>query len=513
MLGPGQHKATLAALASGALSALAFPPFELRSLVFVAPLPLLWALSRSEATQTPGARAFVLGWIASFAHALLVLHWILWLPNEEITIPGLMAPALIFMAGYLSILPGIAAMTASAAARRLRVPLGASWAVLFTAGEILRSSGELAFPWGTPAYALAPYTSAIQFSSLAGFWGVSLWVALVPALCWQALVAPARRRSAWAGMAAALFAAVWAYGAVGLARAPAPQLDEGTGPRIAILQPNVAREIKWKPEFRSLVTHDMLQRTEAAARARPDLIVWPETAVPMILLQEPVYLAQVTSTARRLGTPILAGTLDMQVEGGTYVVHNSAAMIDTAGVVAARYDKQRLVPFSERMPFQEVAPWLGALNFGQSDFSPGTERVLFDVAGVPTACLICFESIFPELAAAFSKDGARLLINITNDFWFGDTAAAVQHAEMAIFRAVETRTPLLRCANTGVSMVVDRYGRVLARTDTFVDAMLLARLAPARGATAAARGAGDGLAATIVGIGCALGIVTLLTRK
>ncbi|MDM7914483.1 MAG: apolipoprotein N-acyltransferase, partial [Candidatus Eisenbacteria bacterium] len=273
-----------------------------------------------------------------------------------------------------------------------------------------------------------------------------------------------------------LFLAPWVHGSIVLSQAPRDTIDGPAGIDVAILQPNTSREIKWDPRYREIVIDDLLRRTREAGEKRPDLIVWPETAVPMVLLQEPVYLAQVEETVRAIHTPLLAGTLDYERTPDGYLAHNSAALFGADGRLVDRYDKQRLVPFSERMPFQKQAPWLSSLNFGQSDFSPGSRYVLFPVERARIGVLICFESIFPELAQRFVAHGANLLVNITNDFWFGDTAAPVQHAEMAIFRAVETRTPLLRCANTGISMVVDPWGRVSHQTRTFVEARIDVRV-------------------------------------
>jgi apolipoprotein N-acyltransferase len=472
----GQDPAPALALLSGLLSGFAFAPVELSPLVFVAPVPLLWALGTPHAGGA--RRRFLLGWAAGFLHFLIVLHWILGLPNEEVTIPGLMTPALLFLSAYLALFSGAAAALAVWVSSRLRLPLGLAWAAAVTLAEVARSRGELAFPWGSSAYALHAQVPVLQFTSVTGFWGLVLWVALIGGLLYEGLRSNAARRAPYVLALGILFAAPWVHGALVLRAAPPGEIDGPAGLSFVLIQPNTSREIKWDPRFRDLVVGDLLDRTRRAAEGRPDLIVWPETAAPIVLLQEPVHLARVCETVRSCGIPLLAGTLDHRLVNGEYVAHNSAALIDANGEVVDRYDKRRLVPFSERMPFQRVAPWLMGLNFGQSDFSPGDRDVLFPVAGRRIGCLICYESIFPEMARGFVASGAEILVNITNDFWFGDTAAPIQHAEMAVFRAVETRTPLLRCANTGVSMVVDSRGRVFHRTGTFVEAFVSARVAP-----------------------------------
>jgi apolipoprotein N-acyltransferase len=463
------------------LSGLAFAPVGLAPAIFVAPIPLLWALERER--DRGARRSFLLGWLAAFAHFVIVLHWILFLPGEEVTIPGIMIPALLFMSAYLGVFFGVGSALAGSIARRLALPIAPVWAVCVTLADAGRAQGELAFPWGSPAYALASWTPWLQFTSVTGFWGLAFWVALTGALLHQGLRASSpRRRISSASAALVVFLAPWGHGQAVLSHAPAAAGAERgeAGPvlDVALIQPNTSREIKWNPDFREIVVADLLERTRKAGAGRPDLIVWPETAAPIVLLQEPVYLGAVQRTVAEVRVPLLAGTLDHSYEEGAYHAHNSAALFDSTGRLVDRYDKRRLVPFSERMPFQRTLPWLTGLNFGQSDFTPGGRNVLFPVGPARIGCLICFESIFPELARLYAAEGADVLVNITNDFWFGDTAAPVQHAEMAIFRAVETRRPLLRCANTGISFVVDAYGRVRQRTGTFVEAQIDARVVP-----------------------------------
>jgi apolipoprotein N-acyltransferase len=526
---PGQELPPLLALISGALTALAFPPFRIWPLVLVAPVPLLWALERAarspderyaKPAEAPGRRfflrrkrtspmgggqirtAFLLGWAAAFLHFMIVLDWILALPGEEVTIPGLMFPSLIFISGYLALWFGGAAAVAVWIRRRLpRIPLGLVWATTWVLADMARSAGEVGFPWGSPGYALMPATAVIQFISGTGYWGLVLWINLTGALLYHALATLSpdpdhgsgrrgphqdagrsrrARRVGWSAAYIVVLMAAWTHGLVVLSRAPRDRVDGNRGIRVAVIQPNTSRTIKWDPNYRAIVVRDLIDRTIAAAdeNPRPDLIVWPETAAPIVLLREPVFLQQVEDAVREVGIPVLAGTLDERFEDRTYVAHNSAALFGPDGEIVDRYDKQKLVPFSERMPYQKAIGFLNGLNFGQSDFTPGTRSVIFDVGTARFGCLICFESIFPELGRRFVRAGANMLINITNDFWFGDTAAPVQHADMAVFRAIESRVPLIRCANTGISMIVDPWGRITHRTGTFVEALVTARVAP-----------------------------------
>lgn len=506
----GQDPGFWSAFLAGLLAAGAFPPLGFWPLILVAPIPLLWALDRAP---VPGwRRAFVLGWTAGAVRFVAMLYWILALPSEEYTIPGLMVPAWLFLSAYLAVFYGAAAVAATALARRLRVPAALVWPIMATLAEAARGHGELAFPWGANGYALARATPLLQITSVTGFWGLVLWIDLSAGLFMTALRVAGRSRYLTGGAWLVIAALPWVHGVMSLRQADARMIDGDAGVRVALIQPNTSRTIKWDPRFRDLVITDLLARTRHAATSHPDLIVWPETAVPMVLLKEPVQLARVCSTVDSLDIPLLAGTLDYGLIDGKYVSHNSVALIDADGQVVERYDKQRLVPFSEKMPFDSSMPWLSGLNFGQSDFSSGTRDVVFSVAGGRFACLICFESIFPDMSRKFVHEGANVLVNVTNDFWFGDTAAPLQHADMAIFRAVETRTPLLRCANTGVSMVVDPWGRVTHRTGTFVEGEIQTRVLPAAKSSYYVRH-GEWLLRGLLALAAALAIAAALARR
>jgi apolipoprotein N-acyltransferase len=227
---------------------------------------------------------------------------------------------------------------------------------------------------------------------------------------------------------------------------------------------------------------DLLDRTRRAAALDPDLIVWPETAAPLLVLWDPPLARAVSDSIAACKQWVLVGTLDAILHpGATAEDYNAAVLYNPSGAPVQRYYKRQLVPFSEAMPFQREIPWINALNFGQSNFSSGKETDLFEVNGRRFSVLICFESIFPGLSRQAVRSGAQYLINTTNDFWFGRSAGPVQHAEMAVLRAVENRTPLARCANSGISFFVDPYGRSFDATGLFVEAMPVARLAPGGG--------------------------------
>lgn len=487
-----------AAVLSGLFQAAAFPPVGAAPVAWVALVPLFLAVSAPAAPGEPPLtfrQRVLLGIAAQAAFFVALLHWILLLPNDEVTVPGLMIPALLFLSGYLSLFFGVAVALPGTLERRGGVPAAASLPVFWTLADILRSTGPLAFPWGSLGYAFAGLPAMIQMTAWTGFWGLTLQVAAVNAFLFAAAGAWAggRLSAAAARVAGALvlIAVPLAAGAIVLARAPSATSASNSGAtaassararRFVLVQANTAREVKWKKGYEGIVVGDLLARTRIAAQSDPDLIVWPETAAPVLVLWRPELADSLSRTVREAGCWTLVGSLDARILPDRSVEsYNAALLYDPAGVPSQRYHKVRLVPFSERMPFTDRLPWLNALNFGQSDFTPGREPGLFDAGGIRFSVLICFESIFPELARRWTAAGAHYLVNITNDFWFGRSAGPVQHAEMAILRAVENRTPLLRCANSGISFVVDPWGRVSHRTGLFVEAQPVVEVVPGNG--------------------------------
>ena len=451
-------------------------------------VPLFWAAFAPPDEGEPAPtfrRQFMIGFAGFLVFYVCLLHWILYLSNQEVTVPGIMFPSLLFLSAYLAVFSGMAVAVAGTVERSGGLPAVATLPFFWSLMDRLRGMGTLAYPWGSLGYSLAIHPMALQLTAWTGFWFLTFWIVAVNGRVYSTLrtapldAAGVGRRGSFALLALAV---PLAFGAAILSRAPRLTEDAGRGLRLALIQPNTSREIKWKEGYEGVVVEDLLARTEIAAARNPDLIVWPETAAPVLITWEPELEAKVHEVIARLQRHVLVGTLDaMLFPGGRREDYNAAILYDPQGRVEYRYYKQRLVPFSEAMPFQKQIPWINALNFGQSDFTAGRARDLFRMGENRFSVLICFESIFPEISRQAVRDGAQYLINTTNDFWFGRSAAPAQHAEMAICRAVENRTPLARCANSGISFFVDPYGRVLDRTDIFVEAMPVARLATGTG--------------------------------
>lgn len=459
-------------IVSGACLVLAFPPVGLVPVAFVALVPLFYVLRKSR--RDGFWNGFRPGFVAGVSFFLPLLYWLVFLASDQMNNPVVMTGPLILLVILQSLYWGFFTASVCLVDGRTLLPRVVVLPVLWVAFEQLRSLGVIGFTWGAVGYTAVPATSAIQFASITGLFGVSLWVVLVNVLVLELVTGRKRARAKYALLLLVVLAVPFAHGALAMR-------EEPTGPemRVAVLQPNIPGETKWDPGYKSVSFDTLEELSREAAQQGPDLIIWPETAAPSYLLLEPLDLARVTSLARELAVPILTGCPDLvPVDARTFAGRplNSALFVDADGEVVGTYSKIRLVPFGEVIPFETVIPFLEGVDFGEADFAPGTERTVFGTPKGGFSVLICYESTFPRLARQFVPRGAGLLVNITNDVWYGRTSMPFQHASMAVMRCVETRRSLARSANSGVSMMVDPFGRVLAQTEVFESGYLVADL-------------------------------------
>ena len=231
--------------------------------------------------------------------------------------------------------------------------------------------------------------------------------------------------------------------------------------KISLIQGNIPQSLKWDDTYRKDIIKTYFDFTMEAAKDKPDLIVWPETSFPVDLELEPAIAKRLFNLAKAVNTHILVGT--NRYKSGN--IYNSAFLISPDGAIMSYYDKLHLVPFGEYMPkipgfLYKVLP--EKINM-VGDFSPGGQYTVFKNFSV----LICFEDVFPQISRRFVQNGAQFLVNITNDGWYGASAAPFQHAQASVFRAVENRVPVVRCANTGLSEFIDKNGRITSGIKPF----------------------------------------------
>jgi apolipoprotein N-acyltransferase len=432
-------------LAAAGLLVLAFPNGNYSWAAWIAFIP--WLL---RAPSLSGRAAF---WTGYAIGALFFLGSIAWL--RYVTLPGM-----VILSAYLALYVGLFGWLAWRMLRAGRPSALALFGIpsAWVATEFLRSHVLSGFGWNLLAYSQTPWLPAIQAADLAGAWGVSWLVMLGNAALAQTI--RARRASAPAAIAAALILGALGYGAWRLRPIPAERTA-----RIAVLQGNIPQALKWDEAHEATIQQTYDRLTRQAAEADPDLIVWPETSVPGFLGLEESVTEPVLDLAHAVGRPLVVGAPMSRLEGTRWQMTNTAALVLPSGELAARYSKIHLVPFGEFVPGEEILPWLRQVLPPIGEFIPGREHTTLDVPPAPLGVLICFEDVFPELARAHVRAGARWLATITNDAWFGPTAAAIQHAQASTLRAVELRVPMVRAANTGWSGCIDDAGRWTARVE------------------------------------------------
>jgi apolipoprotein N-acyltransferase len=346
--------------------------------------------------------------------------------------------------------------------------------------EYLRAhSGFLGVPWALLGHSQYRNLPLIQMASLTGVYGVSFVIALVNVAVYEALYAVKRAEGRsrfvvrWTRIlpssvaAGVMLALAFAYGFRALA-----QPLVGRSIDITVIQGNIPQHLKWKPEFRRQNLEQQGRLTREAVRQRPSaLIVWPESAVSGMLPQDLFLLSFFARVILDIQIPLLVGG-DQHPLYGTQEFRrekrlNSAFLLLPRSGIKQSYNKMRLLPFGEYLPYRDVLPWPSRLTSlsDRANFLPGTDYTIFDLGEARFGVLICWESLFPEQVRQFVHRGAEFIVNITNEAWFGETAAPYQFWMMNVFRAIENRVSVVRAANTGVSGFIDPYGRMLGKVE------------------------------------------------
>jgi apolipoprotein N-acyltransferase len=336
--------------------------------------------------------------------------------------------------------------------------------------EVLRTEGEMSFPWNDMGYALGHWLPLIQSASWMGIFGLSIAVVACNCLAFAAWRAYGSRRYVLAGCAAAIPAFLAVQGSLALAGGSPAANDSAD---IALVQPSIEQTKKWDEDY----FREVMRKTWVTMEGEPrdsmrlqgaDLIVLAETAVPDFLRSRPELHDEFRQLAKRTGADVMVGALDYVADDKPWrkhIFYNSAFLFPGAPghEEMLQYSKLRLVPFSERLPFDDVFPVINYVNLGEGDFSPGLDYAIWD-RKAKYAPSICYEIIYPDFVRGARKRGARYLVNITNDGWFGVSNAPFMHANISKFRAVEAGMPIARCSNAGISVFYDAYGRELSKS-------------------------------------------------
>jgi apolipoprotein N-acyltransferase len=459
----------LFALSSGALLTLAFPNFDQGWLAWVALVPLLLA-ARTTRWQT----SFCLGFAAGLAHYLSLIYWTAHTMHTYGGLPWFQSVILLLLlSGFLALFPAVYTACLSFTKVGPGLTLAVSplaWAAL----EYLRTWLFTGFPWELLGYSQYDHLWTVQFADIFGVYGVSalvVWFNTTLTMLllhwldkpWQSHHITRRCAVASATVMVLALCTVVAYGILRLGSVDRA-VSLAKKANVAVVQGNVDQAIKWDTRFQTLTTVKYKQLSEAAAAEPLDLIIWPETATPFFFLHDKILSAIVVESIRSIGIPFIIGSPSFANAQNKHIYYNSAYLIDPQGNPEGRYDKVHLVPFGEYVPIKRWLPFIDKLVAQVGDFKRGKTGNTLKWKDHNIGMQICYEVIFPGLSRKMVQNGANLLVNITNDAWFGRTGAPYQHFSMAVLRSVENRRFLARAANTGVSGFIDPCGRILKTT-------------------------------------------------
>lgn len=455
-LGTAFGPALLVILAGTALAS-SFPRTDWAGAAWVAVAPVLFL----ALTRRPRA-ALGWGWLAGIVYFLTLLRWLDFTFRVYSSIPWPLTwlPTLL-LASYCGLYVGLFAGGISWTASR-RGPGCALLAApfLWIALEWLRGHLMGGFPWGMLGYSQYRQLAVIQIAELGGVYAVSFVVLAVNAALGGAVILPWRQALGGGVLATGLVGGALVFGHARLAEAPGPG-----DVKIALMQPSIEQPLKWDPNHAAETLDIYVDLTRRAARERPGLIVWPETATPTLLRRDPVLLHVLRELSAASGVPLLVGSVDVEAARPPEI-RNTAFLVTERGIVS-RYDKIHLVPFGEYVPLSRVIGFVRGWAEFISELTPGTRAVVFAGPPAPFGVVICYEGIFPALFRRFVQGGARFMVNMTNDAWFGRTSGPLQHLAMYPLRAVEHRTAVVRAANTGVSAFIAPTGEIVRSTELF----------------------------------------------
>ena len=485
----------VAAVASGVLLALAFPPFESMQAAWFALVPLLLAVLCSVVPVVPATgdepkgsavakgsdslrEAFRLGFLTGAIFWLVSLSWLLRLLETSPAPAALILVAWLLLALYCALYLGGFALTLAWVVRKVGVgslwrtiPLALLIPVLWVGFEYARSVVFGGFPWNALGVSQYANLMLIQCAQWVGVPGVSGVVALLNAGITFTILRhlPGRRWPTYrphvelfVGLMVVAFCFRFGFTLI-RAYTPGP----GTF-MVTAVQPAIPQVKKWTEQEVDHVHATLRSMTEAAVSygRKPGLVVWPETATPMCVTSEGESQDLVRDLCRR-GVPLLVGSVDEVATNNETQYRNTSFLFDATGNVVTRYDKQHLVPFGEYIPLSGLFPWLATLAPMGWNCSPGREATVFHVGTPPTpfSAMICFEDTMAGICRAFVRRGARLLVNQTNDAWFDRSAGPAQHLSQCVFRSVENRVPMVRVANSGITCLIQPTGAIVAPTE------------------------------------------------
>ncbi|CAN2040128.1 Apolipoprotein N-acyltransferase [Candidatus Magnetomoraceae bacterium gMMP-15] len=468
------------AVLTGLLMTVSFPKAEISYAAWFAIMPLLFALRNLSIKSS-----FKLGFIAGLVHYLTLLYWLVHAMQVYGYLPLALSVCLLFllcayMGLYVAVFCALIKWICKKPAACLFIP------VFWVALEYIKSLSQFGFPWEFLGYSQYKHINIIQIADILGVYGLSALIGLANVAFLFLVIFITKNtwngkkitKKLVSGTILALLAFSGFFGFYGEWRIQKldKSLAETNFLNTAVVQGNIDQGLKWDAAFRLSTTIKYMNMSINIKDKQPDLVVLPETALPFYFNYDNKLTNLVKNGARESRAAFFVGSPSYYNHNNEKKFYNSAYLINKEGLIHGRYDKVHLVPYGEYVPFKKWLPFLDKIVQSVGDFSAGKKGNILKWKDHPLGGQICFEIIFPELSRSMVKNGATMIVNITNDAWYGRSSAPYQHFSMAVFRAVENKRAVARAANTGISGFIDPAGRIISVTEIFKDAVLTQRL-------------------------------------
>jgi len=461
------------AILSGLSAGLAFPKFNLSFLIWVSLIPLLFIISRRKPKQS-----FLSGWIAGLFFYGLLLYWIPYVPAHYGNLPfSLSLLIYLILIGFLALFWGFFAWCQARIAKYFPRQAFLIAPFLWVSLEYILTYILTGFPWGLLGYAQAQNLPLIQVASLTGVYGVSFLIVLTSASFVHSIIEK-KRLPFFLVLVFVLVVHLWGLTLI------KPTSIKSAAFKAAVIQGNVSSDIYWdfvseEEVERLFELHLRLSRQASEQGAK--LIIWPEFSVPLCFSCPEVrykeFRQRLESFVQETGITLLLGTNERTEGAGEPEFYNTALCL-SPDLTITKYYKMHLVPFGEYTPYKAIFSFIQKVTHAIGEVTPGKEHRLHRFQGFAFGSPICYEIIFPDLVRQFVQKGATFLATITNDGWYGTSSAPYQHFQIALFRAVENRRYLLRAATTGISGIIDPFGRVVKRSSLMTTDVLSSIIIP-----------------------------------
>jgi apolipoprotein N-acyltransferase len=474
----------LLSVISGLLAGFSFPKYGFSLLAWIAYVPLLLAIKKVNGRRAI-LKSYFYGFIAGFVTNIILLYWVVVAMHQYgnislgVSIFGLILLSIILSALYSGTFTMLVKLfwNNSSTAELLFIPV--LWVII----EYVKTFLFSGFPWELLGYSQYKNLSLIQISRWTSVYGVSFLIMLFNVLVYEFIIWWYDKQSVRTTkypflliktvVILILFTSTLIYGDIIIDRTQEKIAHASNTIMVGLIQGNIDQNHKWDPVYQEQTMSSYFSLSQQAYDyAHPKLIIWPETATPFFFQTDYNYRKQLENFVISHNIYLLFGSpaFDYAKNGIRYF--NSAFLLAPDGNVKGRYDKRHLVPFGEYLPLKHIFFFLRKLTENIGDFTAGKRNNLLTFDNVKIATLICYEIIFPQLSADDVRDGANILVTITDDAWFGDTSAPYQHLSMAVFRAVENDRFVVRAANTGISAVIAPTGKILTSTKLYVPAFI-----------------------------------------